>query len=216
MCCPDCLHRARHLPLLWYWKVFQVRHWLEKYRNTPPNISAIVPRLSRFTSFSLNQTRPLVLKTVWADGRPLTQLSNLTSDLSSRVLLTTELQSTSKSVDKLVLSSTSSIPVAWCSVLPGGNVFKPHVYWFSNQCAAVSIFEHSRTFQTCQLMFWYWPPPVSHNQPLTMFHLLCHDLNLQMSHSVCPRCFQKSLPMFYPVSLVENLALPFSRSLLSC
>ena len=47
----------------------------------------------------------------WTDGRPLTQLSNLTSNLSSRVLLTTELQTTSKSVDKLVLSSTSSIPL---------------------------------------------------------------------------------------------------------
>lgn len=103
MCCPDCLHRARHFPLLWRWKVFQVRHWLEKYTNTPPNITAIVPGVSRFTSFSLNQTRPLVLKTVWTDGRPLTQLSNLTSNLSSRVLIT--------SVDKLVLSSTSSIPL---------------------------------------------------------------------------------------------------------
>ena len=110
MCCPDWFHRARHLPLLWCWKVFQVRHWFEKYTNTRPNISAIVPRVSRFTSFSLNQTRPLVLKTVWTDGRPLTQLSNLTSNLSSRVFLTTELQTTSKSVDKLVLSSTSSMP----------------------------------------------------------------------------------------------------------
>ena len=103
MCCPDWFHRARHLPLLWCWKVFQVRHWFEKYTNTRPNISAIVPRVSRFTSFSLNQTRPLVLKTVWTDGRLLTQLSNLTSNLSSPVLLT--------SVDKLVLLSTSSIPL---------------------------------------------------------------------------------------------------------
>lgn len=165
MCCPDCLHRARHLPLLWCWKVFQVRHWFEKYTNTRPNISAIVHRVSRFTSFSLNQTRPLVLKTVWTDGRPLTQLSNLTSNLSSPVLLT--------SVDKLVLLSTSSIPLPCVPC----NVFKPHVYWFF-QCSAVSIFELSRTFQTCKLMFCYWPPPVSHNQPLTMFQLLCHDLNL--------------------------------------
>ena len=75
----------------------------EKCTNKQPNISAIVPRVSWLTSFSLNQTRPLVLKTVWTDGRPLTQLSNLTSNLSSRVLLT--------SVDKLVLLSTSSIPL---------------------------------------------------------------------------------------------------------
>ena len=67
-------------------------------------------------------------------------------------------------------------------------------------------------------MFCYWPPSVPHNQPLTMFHLLCHDLKSANGSFTLSTLFSKitaNVPSSFPNWKFGIGCLAISSSLLA-